>query len=128
MILEAFARPAQLAAWWGPEGFSNEFEAFEFKPQGRWTFVMVGPDGKRHANENVFLSTGPDRVVIQHVCAPFFTLTVTLADADGQTDVLWHQAFEEPAVAAAIWHIIEPANEQNLDRLQRLLTSLSAGG
>jgi hypothetical protein len=29
--------------------------------------------------------------------------------------------FEDPAVAARIRHIVEPANEQNLDRLQSVL-------
>ena len=125
VILDAFAQADRLALWWGPDGFSNEFETFEFKPQGRWTFVMVGPDGQRYANESVFLATGPEQVVVQHVCAPLFTLTVTMTEAEGHTDVHWHQAFDDPAVATAIWHIIEPANEQNLNRLQKVLSTPS---
>jgi hypothetical protein len=31
--------------------------------------------------------------------------------------VEWVQAFDSPEVAAAVRHIVEPANEQNLDRL-----------
>jgi hypothetical protein len=33
------------------------------------------------------------------------------------TLVTWEQVFDDPAVANAIRHIVEPANEQNLDRL-----------
>jgi uncharacterized protein YndB with AHSA1/START domain len=125
-VVAAFAHPELLAQWWGPDGFSNDFEVFEFRPEGRWTFVMIGPDGQRYANENVFLATGPDQVVIQHVCAPLFTLTVTMTEVDMHTHVLWHQAFDDPAVAAAIGHIIEPANEQNLDRLNAVLVRQAA--
>jgi hypothetical protein len=35
------------------------------------------------------------------------------------------QAFDDPAVATAFRHIIEPANEQNLDRLQAALAARS---
>jgi uncharacterized protein YndB with AHSA1/START domain len=120
-IFNAFADEKRLAQWWGPDGFSNTFEVFEFKPQGRWTFVMHGPDGANYPNESVFLEVSPDRIVIQHVCQPYFTLTVTLSESDGHTSLHWSQAFEDPQLAATIWHIIAPANEQNLDRLHQAL-------
>jgi uncharacterized protein YndB with AHSA1/START domain len=122
-VFAAFADPIRLAAWWGPDGFTNTFEVFEFKAQGRWTFVMHGPDGKRCPNENLFLETSPRRIVVRHVSAPHFTLTVTLVDVDGQTNLDWHQAFDDPGVAAGVAHIAVPANEQNLDRLQAVLRS-----
>jgi uncharacterized protein YndB with AHSA1/START domain len=123
-VFEAFADARSLALWWGPQGFANTFEVFEFRPQGRWIFVMHGPDGSDYANQCVFLETSPERVVIQHVCAPYFTLTVTLGDtAEGHTQLNWQQAFDDPQVAASIWHIIEPANEQNIDRLHHVLAS-----
>jgi hypothetical protein len=48
-------------------------------------------------------------------------LSVTLTDSAGQTLLHWHQAFDDPQVAASIWHIIQPANEQNLNRLHQAL-------
>jgi hypothetical protein len=42
---------------------------------------------------------------------------VELSPADGGTLVSWMQTFEDPAVAAAVRPIVEPANEQNLTRL-----------
>lgn len=119
----AFADAACLASWWGPDGFRNSFELFEFRPQGRWKFVMHGPDGSAYPNESVFLATSPDRIVIRHDCQPYFTLTITLADRGGQTLLHWHQAFDDAKVAAGIRHIVEPANEQNLDRLQAALAA-----
>ena len=35
----------------------------------------------------------------------------------------WAQEFEDSAVAARIRHIVEPANEQNMDRLQSVLSA-----
>jgi uncharacterized protein YndB with AHSA1/START domain len=122
-VFECFADAQRLAAWWGPDGFSNTFEVFEFKPQGRWKFVMHGPDGTHYPNENVFLEAAPDRVVIRHALQPQFTLTVTLVDRGEHTLLGWVQAFDDPQVAAAVWHIVEPANEQNLDRLHQVLAN-----
>ena len=124
-VFEAFARPEFLARWWGPNGFTNTFEVFEFRPGGRWKFVMHGPDGSNHPNESVFLELhGPSKLVIQHVSQPRFVLTVTLAAHEAGTAITWAQEFEDSAVAARIRHIVEPANEQNLDRLLSVL----AGG
>jgi uncharacterized protein YndB with AHSA1/START domain len=121
-VYDAFARPELLARWWGPTRFTNTFEIFEFKPGGRWKFVMHGPDGTHHPNESVFLELeAPSRLVIHHVSAPRFVLTVTLTPQEGGTALTWTGVFEDPAVAARIRHIVEPANEQNLDRLQSLL-------
>jgi uncharacterized protein YndB with AHSA1/START domain len=120
-IYTAFADADKLAAWWGPYGFRNTFEVFEFKAQGRWIFVMHGPDGQDYANECVFLETSEQKIVVRHVCAPLFTLTVTLTQSDGQTRLDWQQAFDDPQLAASLAHIVVPANEQNLDRLNAVL-------
>jgi uncharacterized protein YndB with AHSA1/START domain len=126
-VYGAFASPEALAAWWGPAGFRNEFEHFEFREGGRWQFVMVGPDGHRYPNQNVFQTLLPGRqVVIRHDGAPWFTLTVDLEAVDGGTWLSWRQAFDDLATARAVEAIVGPANEQNLDRLTRVLQGLAA--
>ena len=82
---------------------------------------MHGPDGSNHPNESVFLELTPSKLVIQHVSRPHYVLTVTLATHEGGTAISWAQEFEDSAVAARIRHIVEPANEQNLDRLVSVL-------
>lgn len=117
-VFAAIADPARLARWWGPDGFSNRFDMFEFRPGGKWVFDMIGPDGKIYPNESVFVNIEADRqVVIRHVCEPHFTLTITLEPSPGGTLVRWEQAFADAAVADAVRDIVVPANEQNLDRL-----------
>ncbi len=121
-VYAAFADPACLATWWGPDGFTTTFDVFDFVPGGRWDHVMHGPDGTDYPNRSVFAALEPGcRVVIEHVNAPLFTLTVTLRDTNGGTDLHWHQDFRDPAVAAALRAICEPSNEQNLDRLHAAL-------
>lgn len=117
-VFAAIGDPARLAKWWGPDGFTNRFEVFEFRPGGRWVFDMIGPDGRVYPNESVFeeIEAGR-RVVIRHVCLPHFTLSITVEPAPDGTRVHWQQVFADAAVADAIRHIVAPANEQNLDRL-----------
>jgi uncharacterized protein YndB with AHSA1/START domain len=123
-VFAAFADPTRLAKWWGPDGFTNQFETFEFTPGGRWVFTMIGPDCATYPNEAVFSSIEPyNRVVIQHVSQPHFTLTITIEASSNGTLLTWEQAFADASVARAIRHIVEPANEQNLDRMAREVRS-----
>jgi uncharacterized protein YndB with AHSA1/START domain len=127
VVYGAFASPDQLAQWWGPDGFTNTFEVFEFKVGGKWKFVMHGPDGQHYPNESVFAQLEPGRkVVIEHVCAPHFTLTITLAPVAGGTLVSWEQVFADAKTAQTVQRIVGPANEQNLDRLTQVLTNANA--
>ena len=124
VVYNAFASAEMLASWWGPEGFTNEFEIFEFQIGGRWKFVMLGPDGSRYPNESVFTELEPaSRVVIRHDCEPLFTLSVQLMPVNGGTHLQWLQVFDDAHIAQAVKAIVEPANEQNLDRLIKALTN-----
>ncbi len=117
-VFAAFSDPQRLARWWGPAGFSNAFETCEFKPGGRWVFVMRGPDGLTYPNQSVFEDIEPaKRVVVRHVSKPHYRLVIGLEPSAGGTTVSWAQTFDDDKVAKAIEFIVVPANEQNLDRL-----------
>jgi uncharacterized protein YndB with AHSA1/START domain len=117
-IFAAFKNPELLAKWWGPAGFTNTFRQFEFREDGKWVFVMHGPDGKNYLNESVFEEIIPDeKIVIRHVVQPFFTLTVQISATENGSMIHWNQQFDDEKVAEQIAHIVIPSNEQNLDRL-----------
>ena len=79
-VYAAFACGPVLAAWWGPDGFTNTFHTFDFNVNGRWLFTMHGPDGQRYENTSFFAALEPAcRIVIRHDCQPFFMLTVGLS-------------------------------------------------
>jgi uncharacterized protein YndB with AHSA1/START domain len=117
-IFAAFSNPERLAKWWGPAGFSNTFNQFEFQPGGKWSFVMHGPDGRNYPNESEFIEIVPnEKIVISHHSQPDFTLTILLTSSAKGCLVDWIQEFDSEEVAKNVAHIVIPANEQNLDRL-----------
>lgn len=121
-VYAAFADPAQLARWWGPAGFTNTFETFDLRAGGSWRFVMHGPDGVDYPNESVFVEVLPEqRVVINHVSAPNFEMSITFSDHGPRTAVGWRQRFASAEECRRIAPLAVPANEQNLDRLAALL-------
>jgi len=125
-VFQAFASPERLARWWGPDGFTNTFDVFEFKNGGSWRFTMHGPDGQHYPNVVVFENIEINRLlVLSHVTQPAFKLTIQFEPNKESpslgTTVTWQQAFESADLAASIQHIVEPANEQNLSRWQKEL-------
>jgi len=123
-VFRAISDPQRLARWWGPEGFSNSFERFEFRPGGQWQFVMHGPDGKDYPNRSVFEAIEePGRLVLRHDCAPYFTMTMLLDEQGGGTRLHWRMRFDDARVREQLAPICVPANEQNFDRLQAELAS-----
>jgi uncharacterized protein YndB with AHSA1/START domain len=118
-VYRAFAQPAHLAQWWGPDGFSSTFETFDLRVDGQWRFVMHGPDGTDYPNEMVFRElAAPERVVLEHLGpVHHFFLTITLTAEAGKTRVGWRQVFDTAEHREAIAQWVHPANEQNLSRL-----------
>lgn len=45
-VWRAFADPARLAAWFGPEGLTTEIESFDFRPGGDYRLTMTAGDGR----------------------------------------------------------------------------------
>lgn len=118
-VFAAIEDSARLARWWGPAGFSNRFEVCDFRAGGEWAYVMHGPGGKQYPNRSRFEAIEADRkLVIRHLSQPHYRLTITLTAVEPEsTRIDWLQAFDDERVAAGIAAIVEPANEQNLDRL-----------
>lgn|GEM_PF-188223 len=118
-VFRAMAEARHLARWWGPNGFSSTFAAFEFRPGGVWRFVLHGPDGTNYPNENVFREVvAPERVVVDHPSTDHhFVLTITFTAVGARTLIGWHQVFDTAEHREEIAHFVTEANEQNLDRL-----------
>lgn len=117
-VYSAIQDPARLARWWGPDGFTNTFHTFEFRPGGSWLFTMHGPDGTDYPNQSEFLELVPDALVrIRHVNEPHFELSIALEPSATGTLLTWVGVFENPAFAESMRSFLEGANEQNLNRL-----------
>ena len=126
-VFRAFADPTVLASWWGPSGFTNTFDEFEFRDNGVWRFTMHGPDGKDYANDSRFLRVmEPSLVVIEHRCAPLFQAHFSFRDAQDGCMIDWQMVFEDAQTCANVARYAGDANEQNLDRLVSALKKMSA--
>lgn len=117
-IFAAFSDAVRLARWWGPNGFTNTFNIFEFKPGGRWSNTMHSPNGGSPLNESIFeVIQPPHKIVIRHLSLPLYRLTVEILPSKNGSTVSWSQEFDDAEVARRIEKVVGPANEQNLDRL-----------
>ncbi|QTD44501.1 SRPBCC family protein [Ottowia testudinis] len=128
-VWAAFADPALLARWWGPDGFRNTIQHFDFRAGGAWRLVMHGPDGTDYPNEFRFATVNePKLIVMRHMPAPLFDLTLSFSDEAGQTRVGWRQCFDDAAVCASLAPMCVPANEQNLNRWQAVMNDMGSDG
>jgi uncharacterized protein YndB with AHSA1/START domain len=117
-VFAAIEDPARLAHWWGPDGFTNTFETFEFRQGGSWVFTMHGPDGADYPNQSEFLEIVPNTLVrINHISLPHYELSISLEPNANGTLVSWVGVFENQNFAEKMRRFLEQANEQNLDRL-----------
>lgn len=117
-VFAAIEDPVRLARWWGPEGFTNTFETFEFQQNGSWIFTMHGPDGADYPNQSEFLEIVPNSLLrIKHVSLPHYELSISLEPNSNGTVVSWVGVFENQTFAEKMRGFLEQANEQNLDRL-----------
>lgn len=121
-IFKAFQDQTVLSKWYGPDGFTTTSHSFEFKSGGKWVFVMHGQNGTDYPNEMIFQEIAePNKIVMRHSVPPYFTATVTIEDAEGGAVVTFHQDFDSEEVAKNMAHIVKPANEQVLDKLQAIV-------
>lgn len=124
-VFTAFAEAKHLKNWWGPKGFKNTFNEFNFTKDGVWDFIMHGPDGTDYKNKNIFLEIiKPNKIIIEHIPPPHFVLTVTIEEENGKTRISWEQVFETIELRNDIANFIKNANEENFDRLENELAKI----
>ncbi len=118
LIWRAFTDADHLKHWWGPNGFTNTFHAFDLKVGGLWRFTMHGPDGRNYENESRFVEIDwLNKIILDHICEPHFRLTVQLEDYNSKTKLTWHMRFESLEMFEAIKPVAVPGLAENLDRL-----------
>ncbi|UUZ82506.1 SRPBCC family protein [Paenibacillus sp. P26] len=122
LVFRAWTTPDLLARWWGPHGFTNTFHECDLRPGGTWDFTMHGPDGKDYPNRSVFVEIVPnERIVLDHLSAPQFRVTVAFDDLGGRTKVTFRQTFQVKEQFEQVRERCMEGNEQNFDRLGELL-------
>ena len=125
-VFAAFPDAEALAVWWGPAGFRNTFHEFDFRPGGAWRFTMHAPDGSDYEMAMHVVDVVPSERIAFRNPQPghAFVSTFTLHDAPGGgTRIEWVMRFDDADECERVRAFVEPANEQNLDRLEAHLAS-----
>lgn len=122
-LFDAFADPRKLEQWWGPEGFTNHISAFDLTPGGTWLITMTADNGTDYHNRWTFqdVVTGETIRMTHHEPVHLFTLEMRFADDDRGARLFWRMLFDRTEDNEQMEKFLHAANEQNFDRLERVL-------
>jgi uncharacterized protein YndB with AHSA1/START domain len=58
-VFDALSEPSQVAAWWGPHGFTTPDVSVNLEAGGRYRFTMQAPEGEAFHLSGEFLEVSP---------------------------------------------------------------------
>ena len=124
-LFRAFSDKTLLEKWWGPHGFTNRIEKFDFVDGGTWVIVMTSSSDTDFENHWTFDEILQDERITAFHHGPMhaFGLEIGYHDDDNGTRLTWRMSFEDTQDNRDIEKFLSAANEQNLDRLEALLTA-----
>lgn len=124
---EAFANPLHLQKWWGPEGFTNTFHAFDLRPDGKWILTMHGPEKGNYENSSIFNTVLPTKLISwTRVSQPIFDMEVGFETLGGsKSKISFRMIFKTVEECEKIKRFSGHKNEENFDRLERELINIT---
>lgn len=128
-LYRAWSDPKHLKNWWGPNGFTNTFQEFDFRVGGKWRFVMHGPDKGNYANECEFIKIEvPLLIAWKRHSKPLFQVVAMFREVDtDKTQLIFKMLFETAEECNKIKPFAVEKNEENFDRLESELALMKAG-
>jgi uncharacterized protein YndB with AHSA1/START domain len=135
LVWRAWTEADQIAAWWGPNGFTTTIHEMDVAVGGVWRFMMHGPDGTDYPNKVVYREiVKPERLVYDHTDdrdppSQQFQTTVTFAAHGRKTKVTLRALFAsaEARAASVKFGAIE-GGAQTLARLDQHVATMSETG
>jgi len=120
VVFRAWSEPEHLKNWWGPAGFTNTFEEFDFREGGRWRFIMHGPEKGNYANDCEFIKISePTLIAWKRYSQPLFQVVATFEEiAQDQTTLMFKMLFETVELCQKIKPHVVNKNEENFDKLE----------
>ncbi len=127
-VFRAIENPEILALWWGPEGFGNDIQEFDFTEGGNWKMDMIAPDGTRYPQYLVVEKITEGAIVLRCTGeADPFTLTITITPENGGTRIGWSLTFDSPEDFEKAREYLPDCLAQQLDRLAIELAVMAPG-
>ena len=126
LLFAAWSNPDYLKKWWGPKGFTNTFNEFDFREGGKWDFIMHGPEKGNYPNLCEFVKIDkPNLIAWKRYSQPLFNVQVTFEEiADAKTKVEFKMIFDTAAECEKLKKFVVDKNEENFDKLQNVLEEM----
>lgn len=124
LVWQAWINSEQIAAWWGPAGFTTTIHKMELTNGGEWRLTMHGPDGKDYLNKSVFLEIVlHKKIVFQHY-NPNYIATIIFEPKGNTTFVQWTSVFETPELYETVVKVFKADEglKQIVEKLENYLT------
>jgi uncharacterized protein YndB with AHSA1/START domain len=126
IVFRAWSEPEHLKNWWGPNGFTNTFNVFDFQVGGKWSFIMHGPDKGNYANECEFIKIDPPSLIAwKRYSKPIFQVLATFEAIDqNHTKIVFKMLFNTAGECIKVKKFAVDKNEENFDKLERELSKM----
>lgn len=123
LVYRAWTEPEHLKKWWGPAGFTNTFNEFDFRVGGKWSFIMHGPDKGNYPNECEFIKIEkPSLIAWKRHSKPLFQILATFEEVSGKkTKIVFKMLFNSAEECNKLKPFVVDKNEENFDRLENEL-------
>ncbi len=127
LVFDAWADPEHLRIWWGPAGFTNTFNEFDFSVGGKWSFIMHGPEGGNYHNECEFIRIEkPTFIAWKRYSKPLFQVVATFEEiSENKTKIVFKQLFDSEDECRKVKKFAVDKNEENFDRLENELINVT---
>ena len=105
LCFKAWTDPNHLKNWWGPAGFTNTFNEFDFRVGGKWSFTMHGPDKGNYANECEFIKIEePSLIAWKRYSKPLFQVVATFDELpENKTKLVFKMLFKSIKPVSKAW-------------------------
>ena len=127
LVYRAWTEPNHLKNWWGPAGFTNTFNEFDFRVGGKWSFIMHGPDKGNYENECEFIKIEkPSLIAWKRHSKPLFQILATFEEvSEEKTKIVFKMLFNSVEECNKLKPYVVDKNEENFDRLENELKTMS---
>ncbi len=128
LVFRAWSEPEHLKKWWGPAGFTNTFNEFDFRVGGKWSFIMHGPEKGNYPNECEFIKIEkPSIIAWKRYSQPHFQVVATFEElSDDKTKVVFKMLFNTADECRKLKPFVVDKNEENFDKLEVELKSMNS--
>ena len=125
-LFHAWSNPNHLKNWWGPKGFTNTFNLFDFRVGGKWSFIMHAPDQGNFKNECEFIKIEePSLIAWKRISKPYFQVLALFEEiSETQTRLIFKMLFNTAEECSKLKMFVVDKNEENFDRLEIELTKM----